>query len=487
MGRTSNRHKCIDCRVDDLMPDLQSIYHKLPAPLRGLVASSYGYYLRWWRYDLRTAKLIAEARERESWSEEEWQSWQEERLSFILHRAATKVPYYREQWAARRRNNDRASWEYLENWPILKKETLRSNPQALVADDCNIRRMYADHTSGSSGTPVTIWLSRDTVKKWYALYKARTQTWYGVSQNDHWAMLGSQLVTPASQTQPPFWVWNAGLKQLYLSSYHLSPSFIPAYLEAIRRYRVTYMLGLASSMQALAHFALQEKQEMPKLKVAINNGEPLFPHRRQVISRAFGCPVRDTYGMVEIVCAASECNEGVMHLWPETGILEIFSDQADEKALPGENGRFIATGLLNSDMPLIRYSVGDRGSISPNPGNCSCGRHLPILNSLVGRIDDVVWTPDGRRVGCVDAIFKADLPVIEAQIIQESLEQIRIRYVPAPNYNQNDEDSIRKGLRQRIGDIEVIFEPVDAIERNSNGKFKVIITKIRDLDLYSYN
>lgn len=464
------------------MPELLNLYHHLPGPLRHIAASSYGYYLRWWRYDLRTAQLIAEARERESWSAEQWQSWQEERLSFILHRAATQVPFYREQWAARRRRNDRASWEYLENWPVLQKETLRTRPHALVAEDCNIRRMYADHTSGSSGTPVTIWLSRETVKKWYALYRARTEIWYGVSQNHRWAMLGSQLVTPVSQTRPPFWVWNAGLKQLYLSAYHLSPAFAPAYFEAMRRYRVTYMLGFASSMQALAHFALHEKLEAPELKVVINNGEPLYPHHRQVISRAFGCSVRDTYGMAEIVTAASECNEGVMHVWPEAGILEIYTDQADEKAPPGESGRFIATGLMNEDMPLIRYAVGDRGSLSPKHDRCACGRCLPVLNSLEGRIDDVVCTPDGRRVGCVDAIFKADLPVVEAQIIQEDLERFRIRYVPAPLFSQKDEDSMREGLRRRIGDIEVNFEPVEAIERGSNGKFKVILSNIRDLD-----
>ncbi len=44
-------------------------------------------------------------------------------------------------------------------------------------------------------------------------------------------------------------------------------------------------------------------------------------------------------------------------------------------------------------------------------------RRLPVLEAL-DRLDDVVVTPDGRRVGRLDAVFKADLPIREAQILQ---------------------------------------------------------------------
>jgi phenylacetate-CoA ligase len=132
---------------DTLVP----LYHHLPAPARSIAASLRGYYLRSWRYGAETERLVAEALEREHWSPERWKAWQEERLAFVLHRAARHVPYYREQWAARRCHGDRASWEYLENWPILGKEPLRENPIAFVADDCDVRRMFHEHTSGTTG------------------------------------------------------------------------------------------------------------------------------------------------------------------------------------------------------------------------------------------------------------------------------------------------------------------------------------------------
>src|ERR1051326_2404441 len=113
------------------------VYRHLPRGLRSIAVSTRGYYLRHWRYGPETDRLVEEALLRERWTRGEWEDWQQERLAYVLDRAATKVPYYRDHWAARRRAGDRASWNVLANWPMLEKETLRLNPEAFLADDCN--------------------------------------------------------------------------------------------------------------------------------------------------------------------------------------------------------------------------------------------------------------------------------------------------------------------------------------------------------------
>src|SRR5439155_9001358 len=120
-----------------------------------------------------------------------------------------------------------------------------------------------------------------------------------VSRNDRWAILGGQLIVPIERRTPPFWVWNAGLKQLYLSSYHLAPDLIAAYLDALVRFRVTYVLGYSSALHALARGALALGRRDVALKVVVTNAEPLFDFERRAIAEAFGCPVRETYGMAE--------------------------------------------------------------------------------------------------------------------------------------------------------------------------------------------
>jgi phenylacetate-CoA ligase len=446
--------------------------------MRSAVASLRGLYLRSWRYGSNTEQLVEETLERERWDPERWKNWQEEQLAFVLHRAATRVPYYREQWATRRRKGDHTSWEYLENWPILEKEALRENPTAFVADDCDIRRMFHEHTSGTTGKSLDLWWSRDTVRAWYALFEARCRRWYGVTRQNRWAILGGQLITPIADRRPPFWVWNAALKQLYMSSYHLAPDLVPHYLDALKEYRIKYIFGYTSSLHAVAQEILRLGRKDLKMTIAITNAEPLFAYQRQTISEAFQCQVRETYGMAEIVAAASECGDGRLHLWPEVGRVEVCqNNQPVDKVMLGD---LVGTGLLNTDMPLIRYRIGDRGTLTPGQASCACGRALPQLASLEGRIDDVLYTADGRCIGRLDPVFKDQLPVREAQIVQEGLDRVRLRYVPAQGFTSNTARLMVKRLQERMGTVEVLLEQMAEIPREHNGKFRSVICQIPD-------
>jgi phenylacetate-CoA ligase len=416
------------------------------------------------------------ALERDYWTPEQWRDWQQKRLDGLLRRAATEVPYYRDQWNRRRERGSTAQPERLSDWPVLEKESLRTAGRAFVAEDCQIKKMFHDHTSGSTGKSLDLWLSRQTVRSWYALFEARCRRWYGVSRHDRWGMLGGQLVVPVAQRRPPFWVWNASLNQLYLSAYHLAPDLIPHYLEALRKHRVTYLLGYTSALHALAVEILESGLQSPQMKVVITNAEPVYDHQRQAIAAAFGCPVRETYGMAEIVAAASECEAGRLHFWPETGVVEVLND--GKPAADGEPGDLVCTGLMNFDMPLVRYRAGDRAVLPRAAAPCPCGRTLPAFASIEGRLDDMVYTHDGRAVGRLDPVFKGRLKVREAQIVQERLDQIRVRYVPAPGYTEADGQSIISRLQDRLGPVTVVLEPLKEIPRGAGGKFRSVICNL---------
>lgn len=460
------------------MPDLLSLYYRLPYPLRSLAASLHGLRLQRSRYTSETDRLVAQAHEREQWTAEKWHTWQAERLSYVLEYAAKNVPYYRQQWELRRRKGDYASVQLLENWAVLRKDVVRDHPHAFIADGTDKRNLIVEHTSGTTGKPLTLWWGKDAAIQWYALFDARWRGWYGLSRRDRWGILGGQLITPFSQKQPPFWVWNAGMKQLYLSSYHLKPENIEAYLKAISRHELTYLYGYASSLYSLARNILEAKLPVYQLKAVINNAEPLYTHQRDAISQAFGCPVFDTYGQSELVCGASECLSGNLHVWQDASVLEVIHDHQDDLMVDGGTGRMIGTGLLNLAMPLIRYEIGDRGSLSDANNICACGRQMRMLSSLEGRMDDVIVTSDGRRIGRLDPIFKADLPIREAQIIQEELSQLRIRYVPADGFNASSAEKLITLLQHRVGEMHIILEEVESIPRTANGKFRAVISNL---------
>lgn len=448
------------------------LYHRLPPPARSVAATLRGWYLRWSRYGRETPRLVEEATERERWTAAQWRAWREERLAYVLDRAATRVPYYRAQWAQRRRQGDRASWELLENWPILDNDRIRENPAAFIADDCNPRWMFNEHTSGTTGKPLVLWRTHRTMRSLYALSLARTRAWHGVSRRDRWAMLGGQLVVPATRRRPPFWVWNAALRQLYMSTYHLAPDLVPHYLDALARYRIAYLAGYPSSLHALAQEVLRHGYGPVPMRVAITSAEPLPEWERKTIAAAFECPVRETYGMSETVAWASECEAGSLHLWPEVGLIEVLAGA--RPVPPGGVGEFICTGLLNADFPIIRFRLGDAGRLAPPDVACACGRTLPVVAAIDGRTNDLLLTQDGRRVAWLNPVWYG-LPVHQGQIVQEELDRIRVRYVSAPGFGAESGQLIVQRLRERLGAVQVVLEEVREIPRGPNGKFRAVL------------
>ncbi len=453
---------------------LLDVYHRLPPFLRGLAASAHGWRLDRQRYGPETEELIGQALERESWTDSDWREWQGRRLESLLSRAVADVPYYREQ-ASKLSDPDAIA-----DWPVLSKETVRSRQREFLADDCEPRRMIREHTSGSTGTPLTVWWSRTTSRQWYALVEARIRRWHGVDRRQPWAIFGGQLVAPVSQEKPPFWVWNSPMRQLYLSSYHLERSTIPAYMKALRRHGVKSLLGYPSAMSSLATMALEEGIEGPELEVVFSNAEPLWPHQKTAIEAVFRCPVRDTYGMAELTAAASECEFGSLHPWPEVGHLEVLSDDSDEPVAPGEVGRLVATGLLNQDMPLVRYETGDRLAISAHDATCRCGRALPVIAGIEGRLDDQIITPSGRRIGRLDPVFKGDLPLREAQIVQVEPDRLQVLIVAAPGWDADQESRLATELKQRVGNdmtLEIVVQH-HPLERSASGKLRAVISRM---------
>jgi phenylacetate-CoA ligase len=130
-------------------------------------------------------------------------------------------------------------------------------------------------------------------------------------------------------------------------------------------------------------------------------------------------------------------------------------------------------------MPLIRYVVGDRGRLEPSPLECGCGRILPLLQEVEGRTSELLVTRDGRRIFWLNPVFYG-LRVREAQIVQETVDRIRVKFVPATRYGSADAEAMIERLHKRVGDMEIVLEATDHIPRGANGKFRAVISLVRE-------
>jgi len=399
--------------------------------------------------------------------------WQEESVRLMLLYAATKVPYYRKCWEGK----DLKLAESIANWPVLEKDVVRHNPEQFISDDYDIQQLTKMHTSGTSGKPMTIYLDAYSIGLWYALYDRRIKEQNGVDPvNDAYGTFAGQLVCDKNQLHPPYWVRNAFGNQVYFSSYHLSSRTINDYVRALHQYKLKYLMGYTSSLHNIAVLAKAKGIELPLLKLVITNSEPLYEHQRKQISEAFKCPVIQTYSGCEYAFGGSEDLSRTMWLWPESGLLEVLN--AEGFLIRTGKGELVATGLVNKAMPLIRYRIGDSGTIGSTECMSLEGQMLQ-LTTIEGRTDDLIRTPDGTLVGRLDPVFKADFLIREAQIIQEKIDFIRLKVVEENGFDESQKQELIERLKSRVGGgIQIVYEAVQSIPRGPNGKFKAVVSLV---------
>ncbi|MCB9252283.1 MAG: phenylacetate--CoA ligase family protein [Flavobacteriales bacterium] len=454
--------------------DKIKLYQKLPFFMKNLIASYRGYQLVKLRA-LNRDRYLSEIKEHDQWTKNEIRAFQKIKCEEMLDHAVKNVPYYRELWKDIKETDPSKNHLNLKDWPILEKDTIRSNADAFIADGVDKSKLTHIPTSGTSGKPMNFYLDRYTITYWYAMYEARIRNWNGLKETDRWASVAGQLICDIDQKEPPFWVWNSYMNQLYVSSYHITPKNISHYLKAFKKYKVEYLLGYVSSMYNLAAEGLKQNLEMPKLKSAITTAEPLYDFQRTTIEEAFQCKVVETYSSCEFAFGSNAHPNGQIYLWPEAGIVEV----ADQNGNIHESGKgeVLATGFLNKAMPLIRYRLGD--TVNLNTG-IKGKPEFDYFEEIIGRTDDLVLTRDGKFVGRLDPVFKSNIKIKESQIIQEDLLNFTVRIVPDIGFGEDDEKSITSRLKDRVGqDIKVQFEKLEQIPRGPNGKFKAVVSRVK--------
>ena len=106
---------------------------------------------------------------------------------------------------------------------------------------------------------------------------------------------------------------------------------------------------------------------------------------------------------------------------------------------------------------------------------------MPVLQEVVGRIEDVVIGPDGRRMVRFHGIFIGQPHVREGQIIQETLDRIRVKVVPTGGFGPDDVQDIIHRVQQRLtSQVEVVVEPVNHIPRTATGKFQAVVSRLHE-------
>ncbi|HAC88301.1 MAG TPA: hypothetical protein DCF95_10190 [Gammaproteobacteria bacterium] len=448
--------------------NVESLYYQSPVWLQNLLVSAIGYKLFFKRYtgiyrDVR--KLVEQAR---SWNHQETIAYQSEQLHEMVRFCRKNVPYYQRLFLdIGISEQDITHISDLRKIPVLEKDTLRSRPEDFQVP--GQKSFVLQNTSGSTGTPLTLAVNERTYKMAMALVVDHEE-FHGVAFGARRATFAGRMVQRASDPTPPFSRLNKAENQRLYSSYHLNTATFPAYRKDLDAFAPKELIGYPSAIAELAgYYAATGTAPQFQPTAIITNSETLLAWQRERIECVFGCPVRDYYGTAEYVIFAGQDKHGIYQCNPTLGVTEVLPDSKGELT-----GDVIATTLTNTCMPLLRYRVGDSATLTAREGLAEVSQSC--LASINGRIDDYIETPDGRKIGRIDHIFKGLSGISEAQVIQKAPDRCVVKIASTKNNSAVDFQIIISNLQDRtFPNMNVEIEIVDHIPKGPNGKFRGVI------------
>jgi phenylacetate-CoA ligase len=454
----------------------EKFYDVAPNFIKDIMTSGYGYILYRDRYRGKFWEYLQEQMNYLSLPFEQLEKLQNDRLKLNIVHAYENVPYYRHIFESKKlKPADIQNVDDLTKLPILEKSTIREQPNSLLARNIKKSQRIIQHTSGTTGTPLDVYNSKDGLRYSHAL-EFFVRSLYGISLKSKQASFIGRIIVPHHQTKPPFWHYNFIINQYLFSSYHMNDEYLPYYIKKLEAFKPDEIVGYPSSLYTLARFICENNIKSIRPKVVFGNSEPLLDYQREEMSEAFQCPIREWYSSTENAFFAYECGQKNYHIVYPYGVVEILDDK-DTPVKQGVVGNLVVTSLTNYAMPFIRYRIGDSASIGY--ADCPCGNKSAVFKEVIGRTDDILVTPDGRKIGRLDPVFKGLRGIKECQIVQKDIDRISLNVVKDSSYSEKDESMLRRALERRMGNgivIDVCY--LDRIPRGNNGKFRAVISEI---------
>ena len=404
------------------------------------------------------------------------QERQAEALQRITALACRDTEFYARRFAEAGAGTSIRTLEDLRKLPVLTKHDIRAHGPDLMARGAAGQRLLEFRTGGSTGVPLILFISEEISHQRNAAAR-RSNLWSGWKVGEPVGAVWGNPHLPRSIKDH--------LRRdlldpvIYLDTMALSPASVRAFALEWRRERPTLLFGHAHSLYLLARTVAELGIDDIRPRAVLSTSMMLLAQERQVIETVFGLRVFDRYGCEEAGLIGCECerHQG-MHINADHLIVEFLREDG-EPAAAGETGFVVVTDLINDVMPLIRYRVEDMAA--PIAELCGCGRGLPLMDRVAGRLADFLVRRDGTRVAGVSLIENTltKVPGIEQmQIVQEALDHIVVRMIPEARAAGDSRPALQHYFAATFPGARVDIDLVPAIPREANGKHRFAICRV---------
>jgi phenylacetate-CoA ligase len=407
--------------------------------------------------------------------------FQQEALTNLLLHAYQNVPYYTHIFdeIGIVKNSNTCDLSKFNQIPILTKDKIKNNFQALTSKDHKKRKSFYFSSGGTSGEPFTFILDI-TYQKWNKATSQYYENMIGINKRNAkkiylWGA-EKDIFTSHGDLKAVIQNWLTNTK--VLNSFNMNEENMKKYVQIINTFKPKYIIGYANSLNDLCQYIKNNKYKIFTPKVIISSAEKLRDDMRKKIEKVFGTKVVDLYGSREVACLAGECMDGLIHIFSFNNLIEIL-DENNQPVKNNQEGRVIVTNLHNYSMPFIRYEIGDMAL--PADTKCKCGNPLPTLKKITGRTLEHFLREDGSIVPAeffmylFGAYYKKET-IRKYQVIQEDYKKIKIFIVPKGNISEPEKKDFEDKIRVAMGtDIEIVWEFVNDIPKTKSGKHLYVI------------
>jgi phenylacetate-CoA ligase len=458
-------------RAPDPVPLLRRLYLRVVAALMPLhhwklSSAALRYY-----YQLRRIQWLSPAQIREL---------QEARLRALITHAYRHVPYYREMLD--RLAIDPAEirgLDDLQRLPILRHEAIRRNLHFdLMSDSHDKRQMLPISNSGPTGEPLTRYVEKTQLEMRWAT-TLRNQEWTGYRFGDRqvrlWDMdLGRPRLQALRERLDALLARRTTFAAVAVDAAGLRRAG-----ELVRHRPGSLVHGNAAALHLIAAALDAPRSSGAGPRAVISSEQTLSSELRSVIEQGFQAKIFDKYSSREFSAIAHECEAHAgYHVNAESYIVEIVRD--GRAARPGESGEVLITDLSNLCVPLIRYAIGDRATATDR--RCMCGRGLPLIESIRGRVLAVIVGANGCVVPgtfFADALCDYGHVIKQFQVVQWQAGALQLRIVKAPRFSEAALHRLLDLFRQHLGaGLAIDVQAVEAILPDDGGTHAPVVSRL---------
>jgi phenylacetate-CoA ligase len=297
--------------------------------------------------------------------------------------------FYARKWRDAEIGTSFVSLADLTRLPFTTKDELRralDEDPPLGSNLCvapeRVKRVY--QTSGTSGTPSVLALTRGDMESWTVM---GTRTYYGTGIHEHASVLTTFGAGPFVAGHTHFVLLRIGTRSI-----PVAPGDTERVLFALRSGLADTLLCTASFAQYLANRLEHDGVAWPLTHV-VTGGEPGggIPAIRDHIQRVLGATVTEVMGIGDVAPSLfGECVHqqgmhfcGTGHVWVEL----VDPDSREPMEIEtGAVGELVYTALTREAMPVVRFLGGDIVRIEGT--SCACER-TSFRMRVLGRRDDM--------------------------------------------------------------------------------------------------